>query len=1250
MKQALPHIFFKTYTWLAAALFFYLLSLAFSTPYTRQSVIGLERKNLEKYIQARQIEFKKFVADTALIYQLAGRSGAEGELKKITENTGGIFIFRQTPVGVNELLFWSNQYTYPPDKIHAMPDGEYFEHLDNGFYVCMKKTLQAAGSAEQLRVIGLIPVRYNYFVETDYLHDDFAHSKNAISRITLSGTPTEYPVSSLSGKTLFYIAAKAQPLIAHTGSLVVILKIAVILCLLLFIHFISEKTARKYGALRGISMLVISIVLFRLLSYYTSFPINFRQFELFDPAVYGSNPVHKSLGDLLINAVLFCWIVLYAWNKLAPAGRFSIVTGKYHFIAGTGCILIVLAFTFMMAGTIRSLAADSKISFDVINFFSLSQYTVFGFATLSVLAIGYYFFIRIMMLALAAYFHKNFYIVYLVIIIAGLSWLTFKIESPLLSFYMLVMMWLALYLRLLRVKRFAINQPHLKMAGTLFWIFLFSVSITAIIIEANRVKEWEIRKILAYRIYLQSDPYNERELRISFTYIDDDFLRQNFHRFRSEEPAKIFRDSILKKSSYLSRYDSRLYVFDENNKPLYNDAPESVNTLNTILRVQAKETNTPFLYYYETTFDKFTFIFKREVKNEAGKTIGSFFILSDPERYTADALYPELFRPANQVSPEESQTYTYGIYKKNILVPGPNNKYAFATTLMPEDVPEQQYDRRVRGSFIELWYKASNDKVVVIAKKRDSVIEAITLFSYIFCAFLFLVAFFNLLVLVLRVGGNLREIRQLLQWNIRTQVHSTIIFISILSFVIIGVATISFFIKRYEQNNRERLSRTMEIMVNEMEKKLDRRQVFDDQLAIYDSVANQEVQKLVNEVAEIHNVDVNVYDTSGNLHVSSQPIIYREGYLSKKIHPLAFYHLNRLRQVQHVQQEKLSNISYLSIYAPLRGNDGLAYAYLNIPYFLSQRELKQEISNFLVTIINLNAFIFLIAGVIALFITNRVTRSFSLISEKMKAVKLGGQNEEIIWNRNDEIGELVAEYNRMVKQLEKSADALARSEREGAWREMARQVAHEIKNPLTPMKLSIQYLQKSIDNNSGNVKDLTANVAKTLVEQIDHLSKIAFDFSQFANIGNTQPELIDLHEVLSSLGDLYRVNDNLELRLNMNNGDIRLYADKTQINRLFTNLFQNAVEACTTKDKCCIVINAVRNQSVVTVSVQDNGEGIPPDMQSKIFTPNFTTKTSGTGLGLAICKGIVEQAKGRIWFETKKGEGSTFFVELPLAN
>jgi nitrogen fixation/metabolism regulation signal transduction histidine kinase len=312
--------------------------------------------------------------------------------------------------------------------------------------------------------------------------------------------------------------------------------------------------------------------------------------------------------------------------------------------------------------------------------------------------------------------------------------------------------------------------------------------------------------------------------------------------------------------------------------------------------------------------------------------------------------------------------------------------------------------------------------------------------------------------------------------------------------------------------------------------------------------------------------------------------------------------------------------------------------------------LRQEISNFLVTIINLNAFIFLIAGLIALFITNRITNSFSIISDKMREVNLGKMNEQIVWNRNDEIGELVKEYNKMVDKLGESATALAKNEREGAWREMARQVAHEIKNPLTPMKLSIQYLQKAINNNQPNVKELSSTVANTLVEQIDHLSKIAADFSQFANIGNTNVATFDLHDVLGSLKELYISDENVQFDWLPVNDKVMVEADKTQMNRLFTNLFANAIEACHGKGICKIEVSESRNEYMLRISIRDNGEGIAPDMQERIFIPNFTTKSSGTGLGLAMCKGIVEQAKGKIWFETEQGRGTTFHVELPLVN
>ena len=245
---------------------------------------------------------------------------------------------------------------------------------------------------------------------------------------------------------------------------------------------------------------------------------------------------------------------------------------------------------------------------------------------------------------------------------------------------------------------------------------------------------------------------------------------------------------------------------------------------------------------------------------------------------------------------------------------------------------------------------------------------------------------------------------------------------------------------------------------------------------------------------------------------------------------------------------------------------------------------------------------------------------------------------------------MVKEYNKMVEKLGEGATALAKSEREGAWREMARQVAHEIKNPLTPMKLSIQYLQKAIDNNHPNVKELSESVARTLVEQIDHLSKIAADFSQFANIGNVYVELFDLHDVIGSLKDLYKPNPNVEIEWKPVTDKVMLSADKTQMNRLFTNLFANAVEACDGIRICKIEVLEEQENGTIRISIKDNGEGIEPAMQSKIFIPNFTTKSSGTGLGLAMCKGIVEQAKGKIWFETEKGNGTTFHVELPLTN
>ena len=1230
----------------------FLLSFFFNKEFSNRSSVIRETRLAEKYLQTQERDFEHFLADTALVRKTMDHEESLEELTALTKKKYGIFIYNMPPYRALEMKFWSDQLVAPPADLINEEDGEYFRKLSNGWYSVIKRT-RLVDDGSRIFFFAVIPVRSDFFITTDYLPQEFSFSGEADRWVQISKKETEWPVHSVNGQIVFYLDKKTTGAVSYNDKATLFLRFSALIFLLVFIHFWVDAISIKQGNWRAVGVLVFVLTLLRAFTYFYPSVLNFRQFELFSPLIYGSNGVQRSLGDLLINAILFCWVTLYAWTKFKeverPTKGFSYVL---KCISGIFSLFLLIWSTFMLASVIRSLVADSKISFDVTNIFSLNNvYTVSGFAAMAFLALSYHYFSRLLLKLMLPLFGKRPVLVYFAISITGLLYLTVLSGHTDVLFYLPVLLWLLVYTWLLSTNGIIYRKIRINVTGILLWIFVYSVSMSVIMLTENNKLEWEKRKRMAERMALETDPSSETLLNIATQYLDNEFLLENFSRFRDPDKSLVLRDSLLNDfySGYLNQYDTRLYVYDSAGSGLYNIDPTSFESLNTILNVQSKETNIKGLFYYEASFDRYNYITRRMVTDTLDRPIGSVFIVSNPKNYRSDALFPELFKLYKKQGPENPSIYSSAIYLNSRLV-SPPVKYPFATSLNPEDIPAGEFTQIRRGSYDELWYKVNKSKVVVIARDRESFIETITLFSYIFCSFLFLVALVQLIGFIVRTGFTFPGLKKLVQFNIRTQVHSTIIFISIFSFLIIGATTISFFISRFNRNNNDKLSRTMRIMVNEMQKKLTDSRTFDDQITIYDSVSNVDLQKLVRDVAEIHGVDVNVYGLNGDLYVTSEANVYTKGVLSRKMDPVAFYHLSKLKQIQHAQDERIGKLSFLSIYSPVRDEEGRLYCYINIPYFTSKPELDQEISNFLMTIINLNVFIFLIAGLIALLITNRITSSFSLISNKMKEINLGKHNDEINWTRNDEIGDLVKEYNKMVAKLGESADALAKSEREGAWREMARQVAHEIKNPLTPMKLSIQYLQKAISNNQPNVKELSASVANTLVEQIDHLSKIAADFSQFANIGFTKVELFDLHDVLGSLQDLYSHNEKLEMTYDTYPGALVVNADRTQLNRLFTNLLANAVEACEGKDRIRIHIAEKNESGKITVSIRDNGEGIAPEMQSRIFIPNFTTKSSGTGLGLAMCKGIVEQAQGRIWFETRAGEGTVFFVEFPGAS
>lgn len=1231
----------------AAGLF--LLSFVSSYYFKVKPSADHQQKLLQRYLKEQETDASKLLKDTVLLRQLVLKTESLKAFKKLEEKKYGVFLFAETISDNQDILFWNNQKILPPTADFDLKDGEYFQHLANGDYVVIKSSLVFPGMSNNIIAYILIPILNKYYVETDYLITRFVHDEDASKKISIAEGPTPYPVYSMGGNPLFHIQTVTHANMVNLDIVTILLRLAALIFLVVFLHLQAESIVWRYRTLWGVAFFGVSLILLRYLLYRFNELFSLRQFALFDPTIFAANNLNPSLGDLLINSIMVCWIVLFTWYNLGPEQRTpSFLKGTRLYVAGVLALSILIFSTFQLANVVRSLVSDSKISFNVTDFFGLNIYTVIGLIVLALISLSYYYFTRLLFRFIFPAFRNHYNYIYFTLILLGLIFLTLRSGDSVVLFHLPVLLWLLVYTLLVSQEKFIINRFRVTVAGMLFWIFIFSVSLAAIILQGNRSNESRVRKLIAEKLDVRTDPSNDLILSIATTYLDNRFLLNNFNRFRNELENRFIRDSIIAQTfrNYSQRYDTKIYVFDSSNHAINNDDQASFPELNTIFTVQSKQTGVPDLNYLESFSGTLTYITRRLIR-DGPRVVGSFFIVSTPRQYvTTEKLYPELFRQVSRSKdPEYSGVYSYAVYKFNRLTIY-SSKYSFQTDITKNQVPAAEYESRSNGDFDELWYKPSNSKVIVVAKKRDSVLESITLFSYIFCAFLFMVGVLQLISMILKIIQDRKSFKVFWQINIRSQIHGTVIFVSVLSFFIIGAATISFFIARYNRNNVDKLSVTSGIMVKELQKRLTDTLNYSPTLS--DSSSNYNLQKLVQEVADIHTADVNLYNLEGTLKVASDKEVYDRGVLSTKMHPLAYYHLDQMRQVQYVQEESLSSLKYWSIYSVVRDENGKVLFYLNIPYFSSQIELQQEISNFLVTIINLNAFILLIAGIIALFITNKITHSFSVIGEKMKEITLGKTNEEIIWNRNDEIGELVKQYNKMVHQLEESAEALAKSEREGAWREMARQVAHEIKNPLTPMKLSIQYMQKAIDSNHGNIKELTANVANTLIEQIDHLSKIAADFSQFANIGNKRIELVDLHQVTGILVDLYSSNPKVHIKWNKIPGSIVMKADKTHMNRVFTNLLANAVDSCQNGDACRIEINEKQVNNLVTISISDNGEGIPADMHTKIFMPNFTTKTSGTGLGLAMCKSIVEQSGGHIWFETEVGKGTTFFVQLPV--
>ncbi len=1244
MIRTLQTAFYKHGYLLIIAGWLFTISFVITNYWAYDSSPSKVKDKLEFKITQAEKNIQHIAADTNLLHLLLTDSATDKKLVH-TKDPFGIFLYKINDMGSPILAYWNNNiYTIPSEDL-LQKDGYYFVTRQNGEQEFIKKTIKIDG--KRVLFVGVIPIRWNYFIDNQYLHKDFDGFPKLSEQYEMSIDTNALPIVNSQQETLFKISQKEEHIYAGYDVFTIFLRVLFVFALVMFLNRSATDIANAHGIRIAMILLILVVSTIRIITYFCPFPFDFTRLSLFDPSVYASNALHSSLGQLLVNASLLFWLVGF-WKFNTLNCKPSNLYAKYTFIKYLNIVLLVVL-AFVMTKIISTLILDSKISFDVSHFFSLTLFSVVSFMVLALLGITFYHLSHVILRpVLTTGTPLQFQL--LTAVVSGLLYISFTISSAT-NLNFLILLWVSVYLIIINRRKQDLSISIQKSSFFLFWIMIFALSITLLISWQNQALSLAQQKKLAERVVLQNDANGENVLSIALSSINEKALENNYARLQEETANKKIKDSILNENftGYLNRFETSIYTFNQFYQPLFNeDTTFSYPSLTSIIFVKSKQTDVPNLYTWESNPNQVSYIYSITIGAQDNPK-GYLFLIAKPKKYKSEALYPVLFSQGDDDASFSGQNnFAQALYLNGKLL-SKSNEYDFPLRIKSTKMLPHDFEQATDGNTQELWYNAGKGKMVVIAQNESRFIELVTLFAYLFFTFLVLIASLHIANYLLSANSTKSSLRNILGVDMQSQIHATVIFISVFSFVVIGAATISYFINRFDETSQQRLSASIEAITHEIAGKLqliESQKQLEDSMLMKDVVFANKLERNITEVSETHNVDINFYSLSGSLIASTQPNIYSKQLLNSKINPTAFYHLQYDGRSHYLQKENIGNLQYLSMYMPVMDGAGEVYAYINIPYLNSQLELNQEISSFIATIINLNAFIFLIAGAISFLITQRVVVSFSIIANKMKEVSIGKKNEAIVWKKKDEIGGLVAEYNKMVQKLEESANALAQSEREGAWREMAKQVAHEIKNPLTPMKLSIQYLQRTIDNDLPNAKELTQNVAKTLITQIDELTKIAGDFSQFANIDNLVMERVDISDKLDSIVQLYRQSESVNIHYLLH-PPVYVLGDKVQISRLFTNLIKNAMEAVE-GHIATINITQIVLDNHVTITITDDGKGIEPAMAAHIFQPNFTTKTSGTGLGLAISKGIVEKLKGSITFETEVGKGTTFMIRLPI--
>lgn len=1122
----------------------------------------------------------------------------------------------------DSIVAWSDNHFIPKTSTLTEEFDLKFHRATVGNFLLKKYSLD-----EEQSLIAIIPLNVQYKISNNYLIPYWNKALfSTVAIHVLEPTDTRGMAIAYKQQTLFKIEAPENSdsyVQSYWHTWTIIFGSIIIFILVLLLIFRIQELAIKYPALSFVILFLLMFLL-RFGMIVAEFPGRFTDSPLFNPANFASSYLNPSLGDLVLNSVavfILCYFLFrnYYRFQFFHSLRSNRISSFLLSVVSVTLVLFGILYSFVVTQTIYN---NSTLTLSIAESIHFDLLRVFGLVSVLLTWICSFFFIHVF-LRIFGYEKTPFRLVSTAVL-GCILFIGINVSSGQHFTWSLLIGVVYVTCAIL----FSLHKSLQKFQYKTFAYFIVAVV------------SFSLNDMFAIRYFEQQSDF-QNQLRFADNFLDerDYFGEYLLHEATQRISADVFiqtrmtslffgKETVSQKikqiylSGYFNRYAVDVFLYSVLGEPLTGSDTTAFSERIQRYDQEAYKTGYDGVYYIAPTRGDFSRKYVVVVPlMRGGVKAGHIVIELLLKRIIPQNVYPELLVDSRFHQNFNAQEFSYAVISgsKILYSAGDFNYDSFSQNKL-RDVP--LYTRGlIEGKYFHVAVEDDNERISIVSSRTPSLIFWLADFS-------FQVVLGMTFILILLFAQGVYTFLKSRKLYLAARIQLILNLAFFLPLVAVSIITINL----TTQSSQEQLNSEFLNKANRFGEAV--------ALGLQTHPDKNDFEREFRNLTSLANLDANVYQSNGSLMTTSQPLIFENELQSPYINALAYKRI-KSGDKNFIATEQVGNLQfnvvYSALYLPETGNQ---IGILAVPFFQSASSLERMQIVVLANILSIFTLVFIVLLIVSFLAAKWLTAPLQVITKTLGHLSLTRTNKPLEWQSDDEIGMMAKEYNQMLINLNDSKQELERNQRERAWREIAQQVAHEIKNPLTPMKLTLQKLEKTLENSQD---DKVSRAVDSLLSQVNTLNDIASSFSSFAKMPEPVMKEVELIGLISKTIDLH--NEKSSISFNSPMEKAYVLGDEQLLGRIFSNIILNALQAGRDHAPVLVGVTVKIVASKYQIVFSDNGKGIDSALIDKIFLPHFTTKQSGSGLGLAISKQGIEQMGGKIWFETS-GTGTTFTIEL----